>query len=139
MFEMNSSDPQKNLSKLTNFALTCTNDKSFNNTRQTPIPVRYCATEILQPHDTSMYSESADVYSMATLMWQACSQGQIPYGFDTNDTIVRQRRLNGERLSEIAGFPEGLWKIMEACWSETPEVRHSFTALKQLLQKVEIR
>ncbi|CAF0880611.1 unnamed protein product [Adineta ricciae] len=139
MFEMNSSDPQKNVSKLTNFALTCTNDKSFNNTRQTPIPVRYCATEILQKHDTSMYSESADVYSMATLMWQASSQGEIPYGFDTDDAIVRQRRLDGEKLPKIAGCHEGLWKIMEECWSETPEARHSFTVLKQLLQKVEIR
>lgn len=71
MFEMSSSDPQRNLSKLTNFAFTCTNDKSFNNTRQTPIPMRYCAIEILQQPDKSMYSESADTYSMATFMWQA--------------------------------------------------------------------
>ncbi|CAF4732656.1 unnamed protein product [Rotaria sp. Silwood2] len=95
---MNLIKPSKNLVKLTNFSMTCKKNPSYVDNKQTAISVRYCAPEILKSTDLSNYSEASDVYSFGVLMWEACSQGKVPYGPDTSDDDIRQRRLNDEQL-----------------------------------------
>ncbi|CAF3428431.1 unnamed protein product [Rotaria sp. Silwood2] len=73
IFKMNQLETKENLIKLTNFALTCPNDPSFINNRQTSISIRYAAPEIIASRSQSNYSELSDVYSMGILMWEACS------------------------------------------------------------------
>ncbi|CAF4883677.1 unnamed protein product, partial [Rotaria sp. Silwood2] len=69
-------------------------DSSYVDNRPTTIPVRYCAPEILNSTDQSNYTEASDVYSFGVLLLEACSNGKIPYGSNTSDNDVRQRRLN---------------------------------------------
>ena len=138
VFQMSISEPKENLVKLTNFALTCTNDPSFINDRQKPISIRYSPPEIVKGAGQSTYSELSDVYSMGILMWEACSQGEAPYGADTTDNNIRRRKLNGEKLSKPQECNIQLWKIIEDCWYDEPQLRYNFKDMMNRLSAINI-
>ncbi|CAF3953534.1 unnamed protein product [Rotaria sp. Silwood1] len=136
VFEMNPFETTRNLVKLTNFSFTCRNDPSFKNDRQTLISIRYAAPEIVQSRDQFNYSEFSDVYSMGVLMWEACSQGKMPYGVDTYESDIRRRKSNDEILPMPNACDEQLWEIIKGCWYITPEIRHTFKYMKKLLSRI---
>ncbi len=138
LFQMHPSDPKKNLVKLTNFFSAHRNDPSFIDNRRTVIPVRYCASEILRSAGRSNYSELSDVYSMGVLMWQACSQGKIPYESSTTNSEIKQRKLNGERLPKPLIGDEHIWSIMEDCWLSEPSLRYDFQQMKIRFSKINV-
>ncbi|CAF1283711.1 unnamed protein product [Rotaria sp. Silwood1] len=132
VFEMSPFETKRNLVKLTNFSLTCTNDPSFKNDRQTSISIRYDAPEIVKSKGQSDYSEFSDVYSMSVLMWEACSQGEVPYGVDTSENDIRRRKSNGEKLPMPNACNKQLWEIIEGCWSlETYEYQLDVNVIKK--------
>jgi serine/threonine protein kinase len=136
VFQMNPLKPEENLVKLTNFNLARHIDPSLLDKRQTMIPIRYCAPEILQNIDQSNYSELSDVYSMGVLMWEACSKGEIPYGSDRSDDDVRQCRLNNERLSKPDECDNQIWAVIQYCLYTQPELRYKFREMQQLLSNI---
>jgi hypothetical protein len=73
---------------------------------------------------------------MGVLMWEACSNGQIPYKSSDTNGEVRQRKLNREKLSKPLFCDDMIWSIMEDCWHNEPEVRYNFEEIKIRLSKV---
>jgi len=130
VFQMNPSEPMRNLVKLTNFSLARTKDEVLAKKRLPDGPIRYRAPEIVQSGDGSNYGEPSDVYSMGVLMWEGWSKGAVPYGSLASDSDVRQRRLNGEKLPKPNGCVSGTWEIISDCFYSQPESRNSFTEMK---------
>ncbi|CAF3649601.1 unnamed protein product [Rotaria sp. Silwood1] len=144
VFRFNDADPQQNLVKLTDFGLTRASTLysvvgSTASTTLVVVPLRYAAPEILQSAGLSNYSEKSDVYSMGILMWEACSQGQLPYASIEDDNEVRRCKLKGEILSRPENCDETLWNIIVHCWHQKPEDRPTFKILKQLLLELQGR
>ncbi|CAF1639429.1 unnamed protein product, partial [Rotaria sp. Silwood1] len=144
VFRFNDADPQENFVKLTDFGLTRASTlysvvSSTTSTKFVVVPLRYAAPEILQSAGLSNYSEKSDVYSMGILMWEACSQGQLPYASIENDDEVRQHKLNGEILSQPDNCNEGLWNIIVRCWHLQSKARPTFKMLKQSLLELQIQ
>ena len=140
VFRFNHSEPQENLVKLTDFGLTRASSLysvvgSTASTTLAVVPLRYAAPEILQSSGLSNYSEKSDVYTMGVLMWEACSQGQLPYVSIEDENEVRRRKLAGEILSKPDNCNDALWNIIVRCWNQRPEARPTFKMLKQLLMK----
>ncbi|CAF3698408.1 unnamed protein product [Rotaria sp. Silwood1] len=138
VFEMDPSNPKRNRVKLGNFALAHENDPSLVDDRRLVIPVRYCAPEILRSAGRSNYSELSDVYSMGVLMWQAWSNGKLPYESSTHNSEIRQRKLNGEILSKPFMCDPQIWAIMRDCWNKELICRFDFSGIKTRLSQVNI-
>lgn len=144
VYQMNNSEPELNLVKLTDFGLTRTSTlysviNSTVSTTLTVIPVRYVAPELLQNTNKSIYSEKSDIYSMGVLMWEAFSQGQLPYASITNDDEVCRRKLKGEILDQLGNCDQELWTIMVRCWHQQPNNRPTFKLLKEALLELKFR
>ncbi|CAF4150727.1 unnamed protein product [Adineta steineri] len=138
VFRFNSIEPNGNLVKLTDFGLTRGSTiysmvDSPSMTTMTTIPIRYVAPEILRNPDKLNYSEKSDVYSMGVLMWEACSYGELPYSSLSNDSDVRQRKLNDERLPQPLQCSHQLWKIITECFQQESSGRPTFESLKNVL------
>jgi serine/threonine protein kinase len=138
VFQMNQLNPKENLVKLTNFTSVHRNDPSLVKDRQSIIPVRYCAPEILRSAGQSNYSELSDVYSMGVLMWEACSNGQVPYSSSTLNIEVRQRKLAGEKLIIPCLCDNQIWSIMKDCWYNEPRLRYNFSEMKIRLSHINL-
>ncbi|CAF1104530.1 unnamed protein product [Rotaria sordida] len=144
VFRFNDVDPQQNLVKLTDFGLTRASTLysvvgSTAATTLVVVPLRYAAPEILQNSGLSNYSEKSDVYSMGILMWEACSQGQLPYASIEDDNEVRRYKLKGEILNRPENCDETLWNIIVRCWHRQSEARPTFKMLKQSLLELQKR
>ncbi|CAF5016659.1 unnamed protein product, partial [Rotaria sp. Silwood1] len=123
---MDSSDPTKNLVKLTNFSMACPIGHHVSNKRMTDDLMQYYAPEIRQNENKPKYSELSDVYSMGVLMWQACSKGTIPYGRDTKDGEIQQRKSNKGKLSQPKQCQNKLWEIILDCLHSQLESQYNF-------------
>ena len=135
VFQMNASQPEENLVKLTNFSLAQKNDPALTCERRLIVPLRYCALEILRSAGRSNYSEFSDVYSMGVLMWQVCSSGEIPYSSSVTNGEVRQRKLRDEKLLRPVSCNDRIWSIMQDCWHNEPSLRYQFSDMKIRLGK----
>lgn len=131
VFQCDSNEPEKNLVKLTDFGLT--RKTTDNSSLDSIVPKRYAAPELLQSQTRSNYSEKSEVYSTGVLMWEARSNGKIPYGSIENDDEVQRRKINDERLPRPAECGNQLWNIMNSCWNINPADRPSFRSLKRQL------
>ncbi|CAF2932210.1 unnamed protein product [Rotaria sp. Silwood2] len=138
VFRMNSTKSSENLVKLTNFSMARKKDSSYVDNRPTTIPIRYCAPEILNSIDQSNYSEAFDVYSFGVLLWEACSHGKIPYGSNTSDSNVRQRRLDGEELLQPNECNNQIWSIIQCCLYRTPEIRDTMENIQSKFLKIDL-
>ncbi|CAF0934522.1 unnamed protein product [Rotaria sordida] len=136
VFKMDSSEPKRNLVKLTNFSLAHENDPALVDDRRLTISVRYCAPEIIRSAGRSNYSDMSDVYSMGVLMWQACSNGKLPYESSTKTSEVRQRKLNGEILPKPFMCDKQIWDIMKDCWLNEPNIRFNFKEMKRRFSNI---
>ena len=136
VFEMHPTDPKQNLVKLCNFSLAHKNDPTIVDNRRLNIPVRYCALEILRSVGRSNYSEYSDVYSMGVLMWQALSNGGIPYESSITQAEVHQRKLNKELLQRPSHVQANLWQIIVDCWYNEINCRFQFEQIKIRLSQV---
>ncbi|CAF3419010.1 unnamed protein product [Rotaria socialis] len=137
VFQVNPSEPTENWVKLTNFVLAHKNDPDFSDDRRLVIPVRYCAPEILRSAGRTNYSEYSDVYSMGVLMWEALSNGTVPYKSSITNSEVRQRKMKGEKLAKPFMCDDQIWKIIADCWHNEPELRFEFTGIKIRLSQVD--
>lgn len=138
IFHSDSTDPNKNLMKLTDFGLTRASSlysvvDSPAKTTMTIIPTRYAAPELLRDTSKLNYSEKSDIYSMGVLMWEACSYGELPYSALESDNDVRQRKLNNERLPRPSLCSDQLWTVINECWHLNPEDRPNFQTLMQFV------
>jgi serine/threonine protein kinase len=131
-------EPKNALVKITDFGLARWIDRPSTNEDPSTVPIRYCAPEILRNNSHSSYSEKSDVYSMGVLMWEALSNGEIPYSSDFDDNSVIQKKLNNERLPRPLVCDGQLWTVMNNCWEKDPKKRPTFDEIKKKLSSMKI-
>jgi serine/threonine protein kinase len=142
VFQMNPSNPKKNLVKLTDFGfIRGSNLYSFIDNQATTtmkiIPIRSAAPELLKNPKKPEYSEKSDVYSMGVLMWEACSYGEQPYSKIDDEETVRQLKLKGNILPQPSLCSEHLWTIINECWNQKQKNRPNFQSLKQSISNLQ--
>ena len=141
VFRCNPNNPEENLVKLTDFGLTKGSDifsvaASSSQTTMTIIPSRYAAPEIIRTNgDKKSYSEKSDVYSMAVLMWEACSYGILPFASFSDDGDVRRIKLRGDQLPRPTSCDDDLWSTIVHCWKLEPAERPTFNELRRKLMR----
>ena len=141
VFQSDATDPNKNLVKLTDFGLTRASSLysvvgSSARTTMTIIPYRYAAPELIRDTINLNYSEKTDVYSMGVFMWEACSNGEMPYSLIDSDKEVKRKKLNDERLARPSVCGDPLWGIMNECWNQNPKDRPDFRTLNQYVRSI---
>jgi serine/threonine protein kinase len=120
-FRLHPTIPERNLFKLTDFGLTKASTvfsvvDSVPDTVLSVKPIRYCAPEILNKKSGHLnYSEKSDVYSMGVLIWEAHSQGQLPFSSIESDTEVKRARRSGEVLERPQSCNDALWSLVNIC------------------------
>ncbi|CAF1681033.1 unnamed protein product, partial [Adineta ricciae] len=143
-FRLHPSEEKHNLFKLTDYGITIqstifsiVDDGTDNNSSLMTRPFRSCAPEILRKKSYHVtYSEKSDVYSMGVLIWEAHSQGQIPFESIENDSDVRRARRSGLVLERPQSCDTALWTLVELCWQLDPDCRPSFQSLKDNILKL---
>ena len=133
VYKIDASEPKNTLVKITDFGLA-RSSSTIDNT--SIIPIRYCAPEILQNNNQSSYSEKSDVYSMGVFMWEALSNGEMPYASIASDNDVKSIKLNNDKLIAPPGCDRQFWILMEKCWSFDPNQRVSFEQIKEQLSEI---
>ena len=139
VFRLHPTKPKNNLFKLTDFGLTkgSTLFSVVDNTTATIFavkPIRYCAPEVLRKRNVpSSYSEKSDVYSMGMLIWEAHSQGELPFASIENDVEVKRVRRSGQLLERPQSCSTELWSLVNTCWEFDPDARPTFKELKHNL------
>lgn len=139
IFRMDPTKPKNNLVKLTHFGLTkgsllFSAFDSVNTTILAVKPIRHCAPEILKNKNISQsYTEKADVYSLGMLMWEAHSQGELPFSSIESDVEVKRARRSGELLEKPQSCSPELWSLMNTCWEIDPDARPTLKELKHNL------
>jgi serine/threonine protein kinase len=138
VFRLDKQEPHKNIVKLTDFGIS-RHSKLYapTNTVATTminiVPTRYAAPEVLA---NEQYSEKSDVYSMGVLMWEAYSQGKIPWSNINSDDEVKRQVTQGEKLQKPKNCSPQMWSVIESCFILRAEDRPPFTTLKHNLLSV---
>mmetsp|Transcript_5876 Transcript_5876/g.7105 ORF Transcript_5876/g.7105 Transcript_5876/m.7105 type:complete len:243 (+) Transcript_5876:428-1156(+) len=100
--------------------------------------LQWMAPEVMHDEEFELsrgFSESADVFSFAVLMWEVAHPGRVPWdelSVDCNlesiqerirDIVCSGRRLTCERTHE---WPMGYESLMRKCWRQRPTERPCF-------------
>lgn len=97
---------------------------------------RYMANEVAKGLP---YNLSVDSYSFGILLWELCSAEKPFYGYSSGKHM-QQVVVGGERpnmdAQHTAHWPMNLQWLMRRCWSPFPNVRPSFTVIKQVLADI---
>ncbi|CAF3472676.1 unnamed protein product, partial [Rotaria socialis] len=138
VFRVDETQLKNNLVRITDFGLARFIDKKPARANELVIPVRYCAPEILRTNRHSDYSEKSDVYSLGVLIWEALSNSEIPYSAVDKDDVVKEMKLNNEKLTRPHPCSDGLWNLMKKCWHTNPDVRPSFALINEELSHIDV-
>ncbi|KAF8072740.1 hypothetical protein HT031_000400 [Scenedesmus sp. PABB004] len=83
----------------------------------------------------SPVTDKVDVFSMAVLLWECCAQAQ-PWRDLSAMQIIYTVGVQKERLARPARCPDGLWRLITACWAQAPEARPAFADVLAELQRL---
>lgn len=86
-------------------------------------------TEVLR-HES--YSNMADVYSYAIVLWQLCTR-EDPYANISQIEAAGKVALEKARLPFPSGAPESIRSLIRVCWAEHPEERLPFDKIVEKL------
>jgi serine/threonine protein kinase len=95
-------------------------------------PIKWTAPE------AAMYlkfSTKSDVWSFGILLWEIITYGRFPYPDMTNAEVLSSVE-KGYRLLRPVNCPDHLYSIMKECWSQDPNIRPTFEALKAKLDNL---
>lgn len=141
-FRLHPTRPKDNLFKLTDFSLMkgSTLFSVVDITTATTFtvkPIRYCAPEVLKKRNApSSYSEKSDVYSMGMLIWEAHSQGEVPFASIESDVEVKRTRRSGQSLDRPQTCSTELWSLINTCWEFDPDARPTFKELRHHIMEM---
>lgn len=136
VFHIDEYEPERTLVKLTDFGISRGNTMYSKidavQTVMDVIPIRTTAREVLQ---NNPITEKSDMYAMGVLMWEVFSDGNIPWGKISEESHVREKVIQGERLSRPANCrSDRQWELLLKCMSQKPEDRPTFQELKEQLK-----
>eukprot|EP01041_Mallomonas_annulata_P002408 gene2408-4677_t len=84
--------------------------------------LRFMAPEVALRHK---YSEKADVYSFAIVIWQT-AKDQVPYNKMSKIDFIEKVVLKGERPVLEKSWPKAFSSMLTSCWDNDPKKRPSF-------------
>jgi len=82
--------------------------------------------------DASRPTKSSDCYAFGMVIYETIS-GHLPFHKHT-DLTVFVKVLEGERPLREVGFTDGLWEMLELCWTPLPDARPN---IKHVLHRLE--
>ena len=141
VFRIDENEPKQTLVKLTDFGISRGNTMYSKidavATVIDTVPIRSSPPEVLQNttnNTADVYSEKSDMYAMGVLMWEAYSNGNIPWGKIANESEIREKVINGECLSRPENCTsDRQWELILKCMSQQPDDRPTFLELKNQL------
>ena len=98
----------------------------FSSSSNSPVgTVRWMSPELISPQEfgckKSRPTRSSDCYALGMVIYETIS-GKLPF-YKYTDYMVFLKVTKGERPSREARFSEGLWEMLERCWTPYPEDR----------------
>ncbi|KAK3864124.1 hypothetical protein Pcinc_030164 [Petrolisthes cinctipes] len=123
---VSTTDPRSRIVKIGDFGLARDIYKNdyYRKEGEGLLPVRWMAPESLVD---GVFTSHSDVWAFGVLLWEILTLGQQPYPARTNLEVLHYVRSGG-KLNRPPGCPEELHKLMERCWSFSPESRPTFKA-----------
>ena len=113
--------------------------QSYRSVPGQQVPFRWMSPEALSRR---RFSQASDVWAFGVTAWEILTNGDMPFAFIADDTIVAERVCGGVRLPRPAGgailCPEALWGILLSCWEAEPRDRPSFADLAKRLVEIEV-
>ena len=98
--------------------------------------LRWMSPELIAPGkfglEASRPTKSSDCYSLGMVAYETVS-GKKPYQ-ETPDVAVFLKIVEGECPRRCEGFVDGLWGVMEQCWTFQPSGRPSIEGVLQSLE-----
>ena len=71
-------------------------------------------------------------------MWEALSNGEMPYSSVSPDDSVKEMKLNNEELNRPLKCDRELRTLMKRCWPFDPDDRLNFEQIKDELSEIRI-
>nr|WCJ14479.1 tyrosine kinase insulin receptor [Callinectes sapidus] len=96
------------------------------------LPVKWMAPESLQ---RSVYSTHSDMWSYGVLLWEMATRGLTPYGYCTNEEVIRLVVEKYATLDRPRDSPQPFQRLMRQCWRYEPRDRPTFLAVTKFLLK----
>ncbi|KAG6905271.1 hypothetical protein DXG01_003775 [Tephrocybe rancida] len=107
--------------------------------------VRWQAPELLDPkaNEAVPTTKESDIYALACVAYEIFA-GEVPFASITRDATVMYKVLLGQQPSRPAaallswsvwGLTDGIWSLMEKCWSIDPVKRPTIDIIIEELEK----
>ncbi|XP_073331168.1 tyrosine-protein kinase Tec [Pagrus major] len=100
-------------------------DDQYTSSSGAKFPVKWSPPEVF---NFCKYSSKSDVWSFGVLMWEAFTEGRMPFEQSQNHEVVTLV-TKGHRLYRPKMATAAIYDIMQLCWHERPEERPSFSQL----------
>ncbi|XP_045603691.1 proto-oncogene tyrosine-protein kinase ROS isoform X2 [Procambarus clarkii] len=132
---VSTTDPELRIVKIGDFGLARDIYKNdyYRKEGEGLLPVRWLSPESLVD---GVFTSHSDVWAFGVLLWEILTLGQQPYPARTNLEVLHYVRSGG-RLNRPPNCPEELHKLMERCWSYSPENRPTFKECLRALLMLE--
>ncbi|KAF9642812.1 kinase-like protein [Thelephora ganbajun] len=105
--------------------------------------IRWMSPELLDPNrfgfEDCQPTKESDCYALGMVILEVLS-GQVPFTRDCSDLMVMKKVIEGEHPggpsgAEGAWFTDGLWGMLERCWSAQPTDRLAIEAVLEHLEQ----
>ncbi|XP_042257629.1 tyrosine-protein kinase Tec isoform X3 [Thunnus maccoyii] len=100
-------------------------DDQYTSSSGAKFPVKWSPPEVF---NFCKYSSKSDVWSFGVLMWEAFTEGRMPFEQSHNHEVVTLI-TQGHRLYRPKMATPAIYDIMQRCWHERPEERPSFSKI----------
>uniref|UniRef100_T1JEN9 Receptor protein-tyrosine kinase n=1 Tax=Strigamia maritima TaxID=126957 RepID=T1JEN9_STRMM len=94
--------------------------------RNRSIPIRWMPFEAVYEDE---FSTKSDVWAFGVLMWEVCSQADLPHADKSDEAYLKYLKLNSVQWSLPDECPKAMQPVIQKCWSKSPKDRPSFSEL----------
>ncbi|KAM9781831.1 platelet-derived growth factor receptor beta-like isoform 1-T1 [Syngnathus typhle] len=126
---------EERLVKVGDFALArdLLKDRDYVARGNALLPLKWMSPESIFQ---SVYSSKSDVWSYGVLLWEIFSLGESPYSELPATQQLYGALKRGHRLAQPQHADSNIYGMMQACWSQRPGDRPSFSSLAASLDAV---
>ncbi|XP_060769517.1 tyrosine-protein kinase Fyn-like isoform X2 [Neoarius graeffei] len=105
-------------------------DNEYTARQGAKFPIKWTAPE------AALYGKftiKSDVWSFGILLTELVTKGRVPYPGMNNREVLEQVE-RGYRMQCPQDCPTSLYELMQQCWKQNPEERHTFEYLQAFLE-----